>query len=101
MKIVSTDICEIWWDQKVELPNGVVHNTPDIILWDKIDKKNATLLKSVFQKNINKKIKEKYDNYFPLITELQRIYRNYIYQITPIIVGALEFIPKQQTVLTY
>ena len=45
-------------------------------------------------RNINKKIKEKYDNYYPLIGELQRVYPEYQYKIIRIIVGALGSIPK-------
>ena len=95
MKIVSNENCEIWWDQKVNLPNGVEHNKPDIIFWNKHNKTCQLIEISVpSDKNINKKIKEKYDNYYPLLGELQRVYPDYRYKIIPIIIGALGSIPK-------
>ena len=94
LKIVSNESCEIWWDQKVNLPTGVKHNKPDIILWNKEQKTCQIIEISVpSDRNINKKIKEKYDNYYPLIGELQRVYPEYKYRIIPIIVGALGSIP--------
>ena len=95
LKIVSNDDCEIWWDMKVYLATGVQHNKPDIIVWDKKQKKCFVIDISVpADCNINKKIKEKYDAYYPFISELQRIYKDYSYKIIPIIVGALGLIPK-------
>ena len=96
MKIISNDKCEIWWDEKVILPNGIEHNKPDMILWNKNDKTCHIIEISVpADRNINKKIKEKNDNYYPLIAELQRVYTEYRYTIVPIIIGALGFIPAQ------
>ena len=96
LKIISNEECEVWWDEKVLLPAGVKHNKPDIIVWDKKEKRCFIVEISVpADININRKIKEKYDNYYPLVGELQRMYHEYQYKIIPIIVGALGLIPKE------
>ena len=44
--------------------------------------------------NITKKIEEKLNNYGPLICNLQIIYRHYKFQMVPIVIGALGYVPK-------
>ena len=43
--------------------------------------------------NIGKQIKEKIDNYGPLIRNLQIMYQNYDFKSIPIIIGAMRYVP--------
>ena len=45
--------------------------------------------------NITKKAKEKLDNYAALLRNLQMLYQGYKYEMVPIIVGALGYVPKE------
>ena len=93
-RIVTNETSEIWWDEKVKLPTGVKHNKPDIIVWNKEEKECQVIdISTPADRNINTKIKEKYDHYYPFISELQRVYPNYRYKIIPIVSGALGLIP--------
>ena len=44
--------------------------------------------------NISMKETEKVNNYIPLVSELQQLYRTYTYEIIPIVIGTLGAIPK-------
>lgn len=41
-----------------------------------------------------KKIKEKLDNYAALLRNLQLLYHDYKFEMVPIIIGALGYVPK-------
>ena len=45
--------------------------------------------------NIMKKAKEKLDNYAALLRNLQMLYKGYKFEMVPIIVGALGYVPKE------
>ena len=45
--------------------------------------------------NITKKAKEKLDNYAALLRNLQMLYQGYKFEMDPIIVGALGYVPKE------
>ena len=45
--------------------------------------------------NITKKAKEKLDNYAALLRNLQMLYQGYKFEMVPIIVGALGYVPKE------
>ena len=87
---------EIWWDQKISTPNNIPHNKPDIVIWNHLEKSCQIIDISVpLDFNICKKIIEKKDHYMGLVSELQRVYREYKFNIIPIIVGSLGYIPKE------
>ena len=44
--------------------------------------------------NITKKVEQKLNNYGPLIRSLQIMYPQYKFQMVPIVIGALGYIPK-------
>ena len=45
--------------------------------------------------NITKKTKEKLDDYPALLRNLQMLYQDYKFEMIPIIVGALGYVPKE------
>ena len=86
---------EIWWDKAFILPNKVKHNKPDLVVWNKETLECKIIDFSVpLDKNVSSKDTEKVNKYMPLISELQQLYRNYRYEIIPIVVGTLGAIPK-------
>ena len=44
--------------------------------------------------NITRKVEEKLNNYGPLICNLQIMYLHYKFQMVPIVIGALGYVPK-------
>ena len=86
---------EIWWDMKVKMPRGVKHTKPDILVWDKSNNVCQIIDISVpLNVNIAKKCQEKMDSYVPLAAELQRIYKDYSYNVVPIVIGSLGIVTK-------
>lgn len=96
IRVISSDDCDVWWDMKITMPSGVEHNKPDIVVWKKKEKLCQVIDISVpLDKNIDKKFQEKRNNYIPLISEMQRIYRDYKFEIIPVIIGALGTITNE------
>ena len=88
----------MWWDEKIKVPNGVKHNKPDIILWDKKQKLCKIIdISAPLDVNIEKKYQEKINNYIHLVSELQRTYREYRFEIIPVIIGALGTVNNKLT----
>ena len=86
---------DIWWDMKIKTPRGVKHTKPDIVVWDKQKKICQIIDISVpLDVNVNRKYQEKIDSYIPLAAELQRLYTDYRFEVTPIIIGSLGVITK-------
>ena len=78
LTVISSDDCEVWWDMKIPMASGVKHNKPDIVVWKKQEKICQIIDISVpLDQNINTKFQEKRNNYIPLASEMQRIYRDY------------------------
>ena len=44
--------------------------------------------------NINRKVNEKLENYGPLVRNLQIIYPEHKFQVAPIAIGAIGYVPK-------
>ena len=87
---------EVWWDQKISTAVPVAHNKPDIVIWDTSNKTCQIIDISIpLDMNIVNKGKEKRNHYMGLVTELQRVYRSYKFDIIPVIVGCLGCIPKE------
>ena len=89
-RVFTSDSIEMCWDYNVPTVQNVEHNKPDIVYWNK-DTKEAWIIDiSVpLDVNVTRKHQEKVDNYMPLASELQRIYREYKIRVVPIILGAL------------
>ena len=45
--------------------------------------------------NIDRNIKQKLDNYLPLAAELKRLYKEYDFEILPVVIGATGLVTKQ------
>ena len=98
LSILTTTDCDIWWDEKIKVPNAVKHNKPDIILWDKKQKLCKIIdISAPLDINIEKKYQEKINNYIHLVSELERTYREYRFEIIPVIIGALGTINNKLT----
>ena len=66
------------------------HNQPDIVLWNKKDLTcNIIDIAVPLDLNATSKSKDKMNDYMVLLSELQRIYPRYCYQIIPVVIGAL------------
>ena len=86
---------ELWWDKTIILPNKVNHNRPDLVIWNNKTKECKIIDFSVpLDQNISMKETEKVNNYIPLVSELQQLYRTYTYEVIPIVIGTLGAIPK-------
>ena len=90
LDVNTSKTCDVWWDQKIIMPTGVKHNKPDIVVWDKENKRCQVIDISVpLDTNIEKSYNDKVTAYMPLIGELARLYREYKYEVVPVIIGAL------------
>ena len=88
--VTKTSNIEVWWDIPVKLPNRVKHNRPDMIIWDKQKLQCKVIDFSVpLDDNVPMKETEKINNYIPMISERQQMYRSYKYEIIPIVIGTL------------
>ena len=86
---------ELLWDKKFTLPNKVKHNKPDLVIWDRQTKECKIIdFSTPLDQNVSMKKTEKVNNYMPLVSELQQLYRGYKYEIIPIVVGTLGAVPK-------
>ena len=86
---------EIWWDVPIKTSTNIKHNKPDMVIWNHKDKMCTIIEFSCpADTNIGKKIKEKIDNYGPLIRNLQMMYENYNFKFIPIVIGAMGYVSK-------
>ena len=87
---------EIWWDREVNTLTKILHNRPDLIIWD-TDNSTCKVIDVCVPLDTNVELREttKRNSYIDLVDQLQRIYPKYKYTIIPIIVGALGTIPKK------
>ena len=83
---------EFWWDIKTS--TNIKHNKPDMVICNHKDRQ-CTIIEFSCPADINigKQIKEKIDNYGPLIRNLQIMYQNYDFKSIPIIIGAMRYVP--------
>ena len=86
---------EIWWDERAKTTTKVENNRPDIIIW-RFDKQLCQIVEIPIPLDINlrKAYKEKQEKHITLITNMQRIYKGYRYELIIITVGAMGTIPK-------
>ena len=79
----------------IKIATKLKHNKPDIVAWDTA----GTICKIIeigcpADANITKQVEEKLNNYGPLIRNLQIMYPHYKFQMVPIVIGALGYVPK-------
>ena len=81
--------------QKFALPNKVKHSIPDLVIWNRQTKECKIIDFSVpLDQNVSMTDTEKVNNYMPLVSELQQVYRGYKYEVIPVVVGALGAVPR-------
>ena len=87
---------EYWWNVPIRTSTKLAHNKPDILIWNKAEKTCAVVeISCPADMNITKKAKEKLDDYVALLRNLQMLYQGYKFEMVPIIVGALGYVPKE------
>ena len=87
--------CEFWWNLSIKTATKLKHNKPDIVAWDRAGKICKIIeISCPADVNITKKVEEKLNNYGPLIRNLQMMYPHYKFQMVPIVIGALCYVPK-------
>ena len=84
-QIFSTTEIEIWWDNKIRVSSTVEHNQPDIVLWDKNEKKCLIIDMCSTRCQCTKRGKNKKRSIFGISWPLQRIYPNYTFKSIPIV----------------
>ena len=86
---------EIWWNMSIKTANKVEYNRPDAVIWNK-ETKVCHLVEISVPLDINTSNRQvvKRDKYMLLVSEMQQLYRNYTFQIIPVIIGCLGAIPK-------
>ena len=92
-QITKTDHMEIWWVYKVPTMNKVLHNPPDMVIWDNQDK-TCKIVDICVPLDINVDLRDttKVDNYAPLVDQL--LYSEYKHQTIPVIIGAMGTVPR-------
>ena len=85
---------EIYWDRRVETVRGCEHNRPDVVVIERSERKWTLIDFSVpMDLNVEKKEREKCDNYEPLASEIRKVYKVRT-EIVPVVIGALGTVPK-------
>ena len=84
---------EIWWNLPIKTANKVEYNRPDVVIWNR-ETCHLVEISVSLDINISNQQVVKRDKYMPLVSEMQQLYRNYTFQIIPVIIGCLGAIPK-------
>ena len=80
--------CEFWSNLPIKTATKLKHNKPDNVAWDMAGKICKIIeISWPADVNITKKVG-------PLIRNLQIMYPHYKFQMVPIVIGALGYIPK-------
>ena len=89
---------EIWWDMHVTTVPQVKNNKPDIVIWNKTEKKCHIVDVCIpLDENVHAQEKTKIDTYTPLSINLNRLYPDYTYEIVPIVLGATGLVTDSLT----
>ena len=84
-----------WWNILIKTATKIPHNKPDLIIWNKETKLCSIIEFSCpLDTNISRKVNEKLETYGPLVRNLQILYPDYKYEVAPIIIGAMGYVPK-------
>ena len=93
--IYEKDHREYWWNVSVKKATTVAHNKPYLIIWDRETKICSVIeFSCLLDINIDKKVKEKLENYGQLVENLQIMYPDYKFQVEPIVVSAMGSVSK-------
>ena len=85
---------EMWRDKKIKTVTKIEHNRPDMIYWNLKDKQCEIIEISVpLENNMQQAYKLKQGKKIELISQLQRMYKGFKYNVIIIIVGCLGAIP--------
>ena len=86
---------EYWWNVSIKTATKVPHNKPDLVIWN-YETKVCTIVEFSCPLDINttKKVSEKLEVYAPLVRNLQILHPRYKFEIAPIVVGAMGYVPK-------
>ena len=86
---------EILYDREIETITKVVENKPDILIWN--NESNACQLVEItvpLDTNVKPSTNKKDIKYILLVSQLQRLYKNYRFSIVTVTVGGLGAIPR-------
>ena len=85
---------EIWYDMEIQMTPKADKNRPDIVIWEKAEKKCTPVEITVpLDNNLQKAHKEKEMKYINLISKMQQLYRGYIFEVIVVAVGAMGAVP--------
>ena len=86
---------EYWWNVSIKTAPKVPQNKPDLIIWN-YETKVCKIVQCSCPLDINtpKKVSEKAKVYAPLVRNLQILHPSYKFEIAPIVVGAMGYVPK-------
>ena len=79
----------------IKTATNVPHNKPDLVMWN-YETKVCRIVEFSCPLDINttKKVSEKLEVYAPLVRNLQILHPRYKFEIAPIVVGAMGYVPK-------
>ncbi|CAH1108044.1 unnamed protein product [Psylliodes chrysocephalus] len=85
----------VYWDREIQTDREVIHNRPDILIFDKQTKEITIIDISVpAPANIHKKEKEKIDKYLLLSEDMKETWQATCVRVIPIVIGATGEITK-------
>ena len=94
-RVTQKDQLELWWEIDAKTVTKVKKNKSDIMLWDR-EQKTCQLIETTvpLDTNLKEAYHQKEIKYIPLISEMQRLYKEYKFSTTIITIGALGAVPK-------
>ena len=93
-EVTKTNDAKMRWDKKIKTVTKIEHNRPDMIYWNLKDKQCEIIEISVpLDNNKQQAYKLKQGKYIELISQLQRMYKGFKYNVIVITVGCLGAIP--------
>ena len=86
---------EIWYDREIETITKVERNKPDILIWSN-ESSTCQLVKITvpLDTNVKSSTNKKDTKYILLVSQLQRLYKNYHLSIATVNVGGLRALPS-------
>ena len=86
---------EYWWNISIKTAIKIPHNKPDLVIWNKETKLCSIIEFSCpLDTNISRKVNERLETYGPLVRNLQILYPDCKYEVAPIIIGTMGYVPK-------
>ena len=98
--VLKIDNHEYWWNVSIKTTTKVIHNKPDLLVWDNEQKICQVIgFSCTCDINLINKTTEKINMNGPLICNLQILYPQYQFEMIPIVVGVLGYVAK--SLITY